>query len=43
MFGRVCADTVDKLTEDWEIQAFAADLAKPRDNDKGGLGLLVRP
>jgi hypothetical protein len=36
----VCADTADKLSEDWEIQAFAAELVKPRDS-KEGPGLLV--
>jgi hypothetical protein len=37
----LCTDTAEKLTGDWEIQAFAAELAKPRDNDKGGVGLKV--
>ncbi|KAK7096851.1 polyunsaturated fatty acid 5-lipoxygenase-like isoform X2 [Littorina saxatilis] len=36
-------DTADKLTKDGEVQAWAAELAKPRDNDKGGCGLLGIP
>lgn len=36
-------DTEDKLKEDFEIQAWVAELVKPRDNDKGGCGLLGVP
>ncbi|KAK7498738.1 hypothetical protein BaRGS_00010115, partial [Batillaria attramentaria] len=36
-------DTDEKLKEDWEVQAWAAELVKPRDNDKGGCGLLGVP
>ncbi|XP_076446963.1 allene oxide synthase-lipoxygenase protein-like [Babylonia areolata] len=36
-------DTQDKLTEDVEIQAWATELAKARDNEKGGVGILGIP
>ncbi|KAL8593844.1 hypothetical protein ACOMHN_065321 [Nucella lapillus] len=36
-------DSPEKLTGDWEIQNWTAELVKPRDNDKGGCGLLGVP
>ncbi|KAL8617085.1 hypothetical protein ACOMHN_014256 [Nucella lapillus] len=36
-------DTLDKLTEDAEIQAWVAELVKPRDMERGGVGLLGVP
>ncbi|KAL8593845.1 hypothetical protein ACOMHN_065322 [Nucella lapillus] len=36
-------DSPEKLTGDWELQNWAAELVKPRDNDKGGCGLLGVP
>ena len=37
----VSSDTKEKLTGDTEIQAWVAELVKPRDGEKGGCGLLV--
>ncbi|XP_076468009.1 allene oxide synthase-lipoxygenase protein-like [Babylonia areolata] len=36
-------DTPEKLAGDTEIQRWAAELVMPRDNDKGGCGLLGVP
>lgn len=36
-------DTAEKLSSDWEIQAWVAELVKPGDNEKGGCGLKGVP
>jgi hypothetical protein len=36
---RFITDTVDKITGDWELQGWGAELVKER--EKGGCGILV--